>query len=170
MALTGWCWCLWCSSWRHLDKRTNRIKKKTPPDQKKILIKSFSPVVRRYLGLLVKSVGPQVLRSPGPLVRWTGSERTVQKCRRSFLAKDILCIQWYSGPIFRKFIFLITFFFPKQCGHRRVRLIRCYLHYIHASRNPPTAFRLRRLAKSGGPRRVLVATALSLWCRAHFLT
>ena len=31
-------------------------------------------------------------------------------------------------------------------------------------------FRLRRLAKSACPRRVLQATALSLWCRAHFGT
>ena len=51
----------------------------------------------------------------------------------------------------------------------RVRLIRCYLRYIHASQNRPRAFGLRRLAKSGR-RRVLVATALSLWCRAHFRT
>ena len=29
---------------------------------------------------------------------------------------------------------------------------------------------LRRLAKSAWARRVLVATALSLWCRAHFRT
>ena len=36
----------------------------------------------------------------------------------------------------------------------RVRLIRCYLQYIHASRNPRSAFRLRRLAKSAWPRRV----------------
>ena len=41
--------------------------------------------------------------------------------------------------------------------HRRVRLIHCYLQYIHASRNPRSEFRLRRLAKSDGPRWVLVA-------------
>ena len=36
----------------------------------------------------------------------------------------------------------------------RVRLIRCYL-------TPPSAFRLRRLAESACPRRVLLVTALS---------
>ena len=79
-------------------------------------------------------------------------------------------------------------FFPKQCGHTRgltvsvkgrclievlhrgVWLIRCYIQCIHASRNPRSALRLRRLAKSGALARVLVATALSLWCRAHFRT
>ena len=70
--------------------------------------------------------------------------------------------------------------FPKQCGrgscgkckgrHRGVRLIRCYLQYIHASRTPRSEFRLHRLAKFAWPRRVLVATPLSLWCRAHFRT
>ena len=44
----------------------------------------------------------------------------------------------------------------------RVRLFRCYLQYIHASRNPRSAFRLLE--------RVLLATALSLWRRAHFWT
>ena len=38
----------------------------------------------------------------------------------------------------------------------RVRLIRCYLQYIHASRNRRHAFRLRRLAESGCLQRVLV--------------
>ena len=41
---------------------------------------------------------------------------------------------------------------------------------MHASRNPRSASRLRRLAKSGWLERDLVATALSLWCRAHFRT
>ena len=40
--------------------------------------------------------------------------------------------------------------------------------YIHASRHGPCAFRLRRLAESGWPQWVLLATALSLFCRAHF--
>ena len=54
--------------------------------------------------------------------------------------------------------------------HRGVRLTRCYLQCTHASRNRRSAFRLRRLAKSAWARRVLLATALSLWCRAHFRT
>ena len=37
----------------------------------------------------------------------------------------------------------------------RVRLVRCYLQYIHASQNPRSAFRLRRLAKSAWRARVL---------------
>ena len=49
----------------------------------------------------------------------------------------------------------------------RIRLFRCYLQYIHASRNPRSAFRLRKVAESGCLRRVLLATALSLWRRAH---
>ena len=40
----------------------------------------------------------------------------------------------------------------------------------HASRSRRYAFRRRRLAKSGWRRRALVATALSLWRRAHFRT
>ena len=36
--------------------------------------------------------------------------------------------------------------------------------------NSRSAFRLRRLANSAWPRRALVATALSLWFRAHFRT
>ena len=31
-----------------------------------------------------------------------------------------------------------------------MRLIRCYLQYIHASQTPPSAFRLRRLAEAAG--------------------
>ena len=71
--------------------------------------------------------------------------------------------------------------FPKQCGHTRGscgrgkargrdRLIRCYLQHIHDSRNPRSAFRLRRLTESGCPWRVLLTTVLSLWCRVHFRT
>ena len=51
----------------------------------------------------------------------------------------------------------------------RVRPFRCYLQYIHASRNPRRAFQLRRLAKSAAAAGV-VATALSLWRRTHFRT
>ena len=64
-------------------------------------------------------------------------------------------------------VFAFAFCFPRQCGHTRVLtvvVIRCYLHYIHASRNP----RLRRLAESGGLARALVATAHSSWHCAHF--
>ena len=50
----------------------------------------------------------------------------------------------------------------------RVRLIRCYLQHIQASRHRQCACRLRRLAESGCLRRVLLTTALSLWRRAHF--
>ena len=54
--------------------------------------------------------------------------------------------------------------------HRGARLIRCYLQYIHPSRNHRSAFRLpRRQAREIGAA-ALVATALSLWCRAHFRT
>ena len=53
---------------------------------------------------------------------------------------------------------------------RRVWLIRCYLQCTHSSRNPPSAFRLRRLAKSGWLERALVATVLSLWRSVHFRT
>ena len=42
-----------------------------------------------------------------------------------------------------------------EVSRGRVRLIRCYFQHIHASRNPRSAFRLRRLAESGWPRRVL---------------
>ena len=44
---------------------------------------------------------------------------------------------------------------------RGVWLVRCYAQYIHASRNPQRAFRLRRLAKSG---------AGAGACRTHFRT
>ena len=50
-----------------------------------------------------------------------------------------------------------------EVSHGRGRLVRCYLQYIHASRNPRSAFRLRRVARSAWPRRVLLATALLLW-------
>ena len=55
-------------------------------------------------------------------------------------------------------------------GFGRGRLIRFYLQCIHATQYPRNAFRLRRLAKSAWVRRVLLATALSLWCHAHFRT
>ena len=42
--------------------------------------------------------------------------------------------------------------------------------YSTFSRHRQCAFRLRRLAKSGCPRRALLTTALSLWCRVHFRT
>ena len=45
-----------------------------------------------------------------------------------------------------------------------------YSIYIHASRHRQCAFRLRRLAESGGRRWVLLATALSLWRHAHLGT
>ena len=81
-------------------------------------------------------------------------------------------------------------FFFKQCGHTRgsygqgeapvsnrgvapgrpANLLLFTVQCIHASRNPLNALRLRRFAKSGGLARVLVATALSLGCRAHFRT
>ena len=57
---------------------------------------------------------------------------------------------------------------------KQLCLDRCgsllFTAYIRASRSRRHAFRLRRLAKSGWRRRVLVATALSLCCRAHFRT
>ena len=59
---------------------------------------------------------------------------------------------------------------PIEVLHRGVRLIRCYLQCIHASRNLRSALRLRTLTKSGGLRWVLDATALSLWRRANFRT
>ena len=54
-----------------------------------------------------------------------------------------------------------------EVSRGRVRLIRCYLQCI--SRNPRSTFRLRMLAEYGAGR-VLVAAALSLWCRALFRT
>ena len=89
------------------------------------------------------------------------------------------CFPPYSG---------LLYLFPKQCGksrvlmvrvkagcligsaHRASGLIRCYLQYIHSPRDLRSACRLRRLAESGGLARVLFETALSLWCRARFLT
>ena len=59
---------------------------------------------------------------------------------------------------------------PIEVLHRRVRLVRYYLQYSHASRNPRSAFRLRLLAKSAWRARVLPATPLSLWCCVHFRT
>ena len=53
-------------------------------------------------------------------------------------------------------------------SHRRVRLIRCYLQYIHSRCDLLFAFRLRRLAESGERERVLCETVLWLWCCAHF--
>ena len=47
-------------------------------------------------------------------------------------------------------------------AHRRVRLSRCYLHYIHASRDLRSAFQLRRLVETTGPQVVFSSTALSL--------
>ena len=80
--------------------------------------------------------------------------------------------------------------FHKQCGHANgvltvevkdrclievsripARLIRCYLQYIHASRNPRSAFRLCRLVEPGYARRVLVvvvAPALIFGHDGHF--
>ena len=55
----------------------------------------------------------------------------------------------------------------RSLPRRRVRLIRCYLQHIHDSQHRPCALRLCRLAKSGWPQWVLLATTLSLWCRVH---
>ena len=77
-------------------------------------------------------------------------------------SKEELFVSKHSGHMWSRCLIEVL--------HRGVRLIRCYLQYIHASQNPRSAFRLRRLAESGCPRRVLVATALSLWCCAHFRT
>ena len=46
----------------------------------------------------------------------------------------------------------------------RIRLIRCYLQYIHSPRDLRSAFQLLSLAESGGHEWVLFSTALSLWC------
>ena len=46
---------------------------------------------------------------------------------------------------------------------------RCLIEVL-SPRDLRRAFRLRRLAESGGPEQVFFETALSLWCRAHFQT
>ena len=46
-------------------------------------------------------------------------------------------------------------------AYRSVRLIRCYLQCIHSPRSLRSAFRLRRLAESGGLARVLFKTGTS---------
>ena len=91
--------------------------------------------------------------------------------RSSCVAKTVACACVLSLSYQIKFCAAFFTLFPGDLSRAwHVRLIRCYLQYIHTSRNRRHAFRLRRLAESGCPRRVLLTTALSLWCRAHFRT
>ena len=61
---------------------------------------------------------------------------------------------------------LFLFFSPPPCNQQHLHMRKT--HQLLGFLAHPAAFRLCKLAESAWARRALVATALSLWCRAQF--
>ena len=119
----------------------------------------------------------------GPLSCWSRlasaparvAPSEVETVKRNFAKKKSVCAIWslvptifdcFCSPINNAVTLGVLTVVVKgrslvEVLRRGVWLVRCYAQYIHASRNPQRAFRLRRLAKSG---------AGAGACRTHFRT